>query len=94
MDNVDLAFTSALDQAQLIRAGAVSPLELTTLYLDRIGHLNPKLGSYFTVMGEAAIADAKAKTELLTTVDDLNTLPQFFGVPISVKDLNPVAGEP
>ena len=94
MNNVDLAFTSALDQAQLIRKGEVSPLELTTLYLDRIERLNPQLGSYFAVAHEAAIADAKAKTELLTTVDDPNTLPQFFGVPISVKDLNPVAGEP
>ncbi|MEM1311734.1 MAG: amidase family protein, partial [Cyanobacteria bacterium P01_H01_bin.153] len=51
------------------------------------------LGSYFTVMGEAAIADAQQKTEQLATTDPAD-LPPFFGVPLSVKDLNPVAGAP
>jgi amidase len=92
MNVVDLAFTPALDQAHLVRAGEVSPLELTELYLDRIEQFNPLLGCYFHVMAEQAIADAKAKTEYLTQHPD--TLPPFFGVPISIKDLNPVAGVP
>jgi amidase len=91
MNKVDLAFTPALEQAQLIRRGEVSPSELVEVYLERISRLNPQLGSYFTVTAEQAIADAKAKTEMLPNASEL---PPFFGVPISIKDLNPVAGVP
>ncbi|MBD2387743.1 amidase [Cylindrospermum sp. FACHB-282] len=89
MNEIDLAFTPALELAKFIRRGEVSPLELVEIYLERIGQLNPQLGSYFTVTAELAEADAKAKTELLTTTSEL---PPFFGVPISIKDLNAVAG--
>lgn len=92
MDAVELAFTPALEQAHLIRTGGVSPIDLTEVYLQRIEQLNPKLGSYFTVMAEAAIADARVKTEWLASHPD--HLPPFFGVPIAIKDLNPVAGTP
>lgn len=91
MNPVDLVFTPALKLSELIRKREISPLELTSLYLERISCLNPQLGSYFTVTAEQAIADAKAKTELLMSDGDL---PPFFGVPISIKDLNPVVGVP
>jgi len=91
MNEIDLAFTPALELAQLIRRRELSPLDLVEIYLERIQQLNPQLGSYFTVIAELAIADAKAKTELLTTTSEL---PPFFGVPISIKDLNAVAGIP
>jgi amidase len=91
MKETDLAFTTALEQAQLIRNRQVSPLELVEIYLERISKLNPQLGSYFTVMADQAIAEAKAKTEILTTTSEL---PPFFGVTISIKDLAAVAGVP
>ncbi len=91
MDKADLAFTPALEQAQLIRKREISPLELVEIYLDRIQRLNPQLGSYFTVTADLAINDAKAKTQMLTTASEL---PPFFGVPTSIKDLNSVAGIP
>ncbi|NET70405.1 MAG: amidase [Sphaerospermopsis sp. SIO1G2] len=87
----DLAFTSALELAKLIKNREISPSELVQVYLDRIDSLNPQLGSYFTVTADLAIADAKAKTEQLATSSEL---PPFFGVPISIKDLTPVAGIP
>ncbi|MBW4650025.1 MAG: amidase [Kastovskya adunca ATA6-11-RM4] len=90
MNSTDLAFTPALEQARLIRSKEVSPLELVQLYLERIEQLNSKLGSYFTVTAEQAIADATAKTEQLA--GNSEDLPPFFGVPISIKDLNAVAG--
>jgi amidase len=90
MNKIDLAFTPALEQAQLIKNGEISPLELVEVYLERIENLNPKLGSYFTVTAEEALADAKAKTEQL--VENKENLPPFFGVPISIKDLTSVAG--
>lgn len=92
MNPVDLAFTPALEQARLIRSKEVSPLELVELYLKRIQQMDCQLGSYFTVMAELAIADAKAKTQQLAQVGDASLLPPFFGVPISIKDLNCVAG--
>lgn len=90
MDSVDLAFTSAIEQARLIRAKEISPIELTQLYLNRIEQLNPKLGSFFTVLAEQAISDATSKSEQLSEAE----LPPFFGVPIAIKDLNPVEGVP
>jgi amidase len=91
MNQTDLAFTTALEQAQLIRRREVSPIELVEIYLNRISNLNPQLGSYFTVTAQQAIADAQAKTETLVTTSDL---PPFFGVPISIKDLNAVTNIP
>lgn len=89
--HLDLAFASALEQAQLIRRREVSPLELVELYLERIQRLDRQLGSYFTVAAEQALADAKAKTEQLSK-SDISELPPFFGVPIAIKDLNSVEG--
>ena len=89
MNKVDLVFTPALELAKLIRAGEVSPLELMEIYLERIELLNPHLGSYVTVMAEQAIADAKIKTNLLSKIEEL---PQLFGLPIPIKDLNSLAG--
>ncbi len=94
MNSVDLAFTSALEQAQLIRSKQISPGELVEIYLNRIQHLNPQLGAYFTVMAEMALDQAKAQIKQLTQIADLSELPPFFGVPISIKDLNPVVGVP
>ena len=92
MDLTELAFASALEQAKLVRQRQISPLELVDLYLQRIEQLNGRLGSYVAVAAEAAIATAKAQTEaIVTSTDDL---PPFFGVPISIKDLNAVAGLP
>ncbi|MDJ1184733.1 amidase [Roseofilum casamattae] len=88
MNPNDLAFTSATEQAKLIRDRQISPLELTQLYLDRINTYDSQLGSYVTIMAELAIADAKAKTELLAQPN--TDLPPFFGVPISIKDLKRV----
>jgi amidase len=93
MNSVDLAFTSALEQARLIRTKVISPLELAEIYLQRIERLDGRLGSYVTVGAELAIADAQLKTEQLCQTDPAD-LPPFFGVPISIKDLNAVAGLP
>lgn len=93
MNQTDLAFTPALEQAKLIRSKELSPVELVELYLERIQRLDAQLGSYFTVMADQAVADAKAKTEILVK-DGTSELPPFFGVPISIKDLNAVAGVP
>ncbi|MDJ0729828.1 MAG: amidase [Crocosphaera sp.] len=94
MNSLDLAFTPALDLAQLIRDRTISPLELTQLYLERIEKYNPQLGSFFFVAAETALQEAKEKTEQLMNTSDPSILPPFFGVPTAIKDLNAVAGMP
>ncbi|MGP0128807.1 MAG: amidase [cyanobacterium endosymbiont of Rhopalodia musculus] len=94
MNSLDLAFTPALELAKLIRTRQISPLELTEVYLNRIQQYNPQLGSFFTIAGDIAMADAKAKTEQLAQTSEINALPPFFGVPTAIKDLNAVAQMP
>ena len=89
-----LAFTPALEQAKLIRARQVSPLELVELYLQRINQFDPQLGSFFHIAAETARSDAQQKTEQLAQTSQDSELPPFFGVPIAIKDLNAVAGMP
>lgn len=90
----DLAFTSALEQARLIKQREVSPLELTQLYLSRIEKYDPDIGSFYHVAKASAIADARQKTVQLAQALDTNYLPPFFGVPIGIKDLKSVANMP
>jgi len=82
---MDCAFLPATEQAQLVRDGTVSPVELVELYLDRIERLDPDLGAYVTVRGEEALAEARAKAGQPAEAP-------FHGVPISLKDLDTTAG--
>src|ERR687895_241719 len=59
MDREDLAFAGVARQAELVRAGEVSSLELVELYLERIGRLEPELNAFRIVMAERALADAR-----------------------------------
>ena len=89
----DLAFTSVLEQAKLIKERQVTPLELTQMYLERIDKYDSQVGSFNYVARESAIADAKTKTAELEQTDT-HSLPAFFGVPIAIKDLKSVIDMP
>jgi amidase len=88
MTDRDLAFTPATELAELVRLKKVSPVELVDLYATRIEELNPKLGAYLTTTIDQARDQAK-EAETKINGDDL---PPFFGVPISIKDLNDTKG--
>jgi amidase len=77
---MELAFLSAVEQAQLVRSGEVSSEELVAVSLERIGRLDPLLNAFVTVCAEEALATARAFD---TTPGDA----PFRGVPIAVKDL-------
>ncbi|MEO1144939.1 MAG: amidase [Cyanobacteria bacterium J06638_22] len=95
MNSDELAYTPALEQARLIRVGELSPLELTEVCLERIDRLDPQFHSFFLVLADQAREEAKRKTEELAARGaNADPLPPFFGVPISVKDLTPMAGLP
>ena len=85
----DLAFTSATEQAELVRLKKVSPVELVELYAARIEELNPKLDAYLTLCLDRARDEAARAADAVTNGADL---PPFHGVPISIKDLNDTAG--
>ncbi|MEM7591681.1 MAG: amidase [Cyanobacteria bacterium P01_A01_bin.83] len=89
-----LAFTSSLEQARLIKESQITPLELTELYLTRIEQYDVQVGSFFHVATDSAIADAQQKTSQLKQTSDSDSLPPFFGVPIAIKDLKSVANMP
>jgi amidase len=77
----ELAFLPALEQARLVREGAVSSVELVETYLRRIERLDPTLNAYVTVCSEEAFVAARS--------------PQpgpFSGVPLPIKDLTETAG--
>src|SRR6516165_2959728 len=86
----DLVFTSATEQAELIRRRKLSPVELIQIYLERIEKLNPSLLAYVTVEPEHALRAAREAERTLAR-EEAN-LPPFLGVPVSVKDLDHVAG--
>src|SRR5581483_1315043 len=90
MDDRELAFTPAIEQAAMVRRGDVSPTELVECYLRRIDALNDKLNSYVTVAADFAREHARAAEEALRSGGD--DLPPFLGVPISIKDLHDTAG--
>jgi amidase len=78
-----------------IRAGELSPVEITSHYLDRIGRLNARLGAFYTVTDELARAEAAAAEKTVQASrrnGEAGSLPPLTGLPIPVKDLNMVAG--
>jgi amidase len=88
MDATELAFAGIARQAELVRAGEVSPAELVDLYLDRIARLDPELNAFRIVFAERARAEAAQASGRGDAADDRPLL----GVPVAVKDNVDVAG--
>jgi len=83
---------TALDIAAAIRAMDVSPLEVLDACLERVDQRNPDLNAVIWRNDEEARAEARRLGDRIAVgVDDL---PPFAGVPIPIKDLLPVAGQP
>jgi len=89
MDPIDLAFAGIARQAELVRSGEISSVELVQLYLERIERIDPQLNSFRTVLAERALADAGQADSRRTAGDERPLL----GVPIALKDNQDMAGE-
>ncbi len=87
----DLAFMPATELAHGIRRREISPVELVRVFLERIERLDPRIGSYVTVTADRALAAARAAEHALM-IGDADRLGPLHGIPISVKDLIPIAG--
>jgi amidase len=85
----DIAFAGAARQAEMVRAGEVSPTELVRLYLERIERLDPQLNSFRVVFAERALLEAEQAEARIKGGDERPLL----GVPIAIKDEVDVAGE-
>ena len=72
---------SALDQWLALQRGEVSPVELTTHYLDRIDRLNGELGAFVTITRDAAIRRAQDLERLVPRTSAL------WGLAFGDKDL-------
>jgi amidase len=72
---------TALEQYRLLQRGEIGAVELTQHYLERIERLNPRLGAFHTVTGEAALQRAEVLEQ---------TVPRsarLWGLPFADKDL-------
>ena len=83
------AFRPALDQARAVADLEVKPRELLELYYERIARLNPELNAYVLLTRELAEAQAAEAEEAVVSRGPLGLL---HGVPISIKELTPLAG--
>jgi aspartyl-tRNA(Asn)/glutamyl-tRNA(Gln) amidotransferase subunit A len=92
MDAVDLCYLPLADVARLLRTGAVSPVEVAEAVLARVERLQPILNAFIRVDGEAMLAGARRAEQQLDRGDDARG--PLHGVPISLKDLFDVAGQP
>jgi aspartyl-tRNA(Asn)/glutamyl-tRNA(Gln) amidotransferase subunit A len=85
------ATLSIAEYGRRLRHGEISAESATAALLQRIAALNPKLGAYTFVAGDAVLATARALDALIRSGTDLGPL---MGVPVAVKDLYFVEGMP
>lgn len=87
----DTLYLPVRELAAGIRAGRLSPVELTRSYLDRLERLGPKLGALVTLMRDQALAEARqAEAEIRAG----RTRGPLHGVPYGAKDLLATKGVP
>jgi len=90
-DHTPMHYLSLTEVARLIEAKEVSPVELTQMMLDRIGTLDGRLHSYETVMGDDALAAARAAEHEIMAGKYRGPL---HGMPVAAKDLCYTKGVP
>lgn len=94
-DPHDLLRRSALEIAEAIRTSSVSAREVTEAHLAAIERLNPALNAVCFTAPEEALEAARVLDERIAARPGSgDELPPFAGVPMLIKDLNPVAGWP
>src|SRR3954468_9000139 len=89
MNGDELAFAGAAKQAEMVRAGEVSPKELVQLSLDRIARLDPELNAFRKVFAEKALLEAEQAEARVRGGEERPLL----GVPVAIKDEVDVVGE-
>jgi aspartyl-tRNA(Asn)/glutamyl-tRNA(Gln) amidotransferase subunit A len=83
--------TSATSLLDLYRERALSPVEVTSLLLDRLAALQPKINAFCVVDSDGALAAARASEQRWTSGGKIGRLD---GVPVTIKDLMLMRGFP
>jgi len=84
MNATDLCYTPATELASLIRARALSPVELCRAVIERIERLNPKLNAFCAVTADAALEAARRAERAAMRGEARGPL---HGIPYTIKDL-------
>src|ERR1700704_5629190 len=83
------AFKSALEQGRAVAGRQIKPSELTALYYERIGRIDPELNAYVLLTRDLAESQASAAEKRVTRGEPLGLLD---GVPVSIKETSALAG--
>jgi len=77
--------------ADMVREGAISPVELVQAHLRQIERRNPSINAFVSVFAEQALAEARRREHSLARREQTGLLD---GVPVTVKDSFDMAGLP
>jgi aspartyl-tRNA(Asn)/glutamyl-tRNA(Gln) amidotransferase subunit A len=87
----DLHWMTLVEAAGTIAARKLSPVELMSALLERIGQLDPKLNVFIRLDAEAAMREARAvEAEIVSG----RLRGPLHGLPVGMKDIIDVAGLP
>ncbi len=89
MPESDVHLQSIVTLAERIRNGAISPVALTEMLLERIGALDGPLHAFVELTGERALAEARAAEVAIAAGQYRGPL---HGIPYAVKDIFDVKG--
>ena len=89
MANRELLSSTIADLAPRIRAGEVSPVELTQAALDRAREMQPTLNTFITLLADEALAQASEEEAAIARGEYKGPLQ---GIPIGLKDNLATAG--
>jgi len=77
--------------SNLIRKGELSPIEVTSAYLERVDKLNSRLNAYITVLKDESLRAAEEAERMVKRKEKLGPL---CGIPIAIKDILDMKGVP
>ena len=89
LEEGDLCYLPALKLRDLIRKKALSPVEVTKVFLNRIEKLNPVISAFCTIIPELAL---KAAKQAESAVMKRSKLGPLHGIPVGIKDVTLTAG--
>ena len=93
MPHDELPFTSAIDALAAFRSGELSPVELLDAVLARAAVVEPHVNALVTIRREAAYAAAR-ESEARYRGKGYGDPRPLEGLPVAVKEEQPIAGEP